>query len=1451
MSYIQRENTNRVNIIKQRFEQSPEKKLEDNLKSTHDDKKEQLRRTLSASPIKTKKNFKLNVSRQLSNPSRNIKRTPAFRGDKLARTKNLNSPTKEKLVSIVDKNVKLFEEKPEYGKIGNVKKKVRNAATNKYESVDASIDTVDCNETQEISDIKWTSDIRQETFSEHKQIPKDINNLNEMWSEDDMNKKMLQIFSKKSTPCKDSVRTTVISRHTNISPNYCTQYELDNVCRKSEMCESRTKQNSIDDKKQNYLQPNKFLKNGVEYTRVIKPKIKSVLADTTSNHSYSQTHCRNENNILDIREDLSRRKFDKLGALNNESSKKIKLCRVESSEINTPENVMQNMLQIKQTHESLNIETHSVKETEKEPLSITNSEERFGVKLTDTLKAALKAPLPKGPPPKKPPRTFAHSPTDLDHSLFHNHNETNKPQEKLENHTIVSSFGNTSTELSSDTKHVINSFLHSIKINNGDESITDSSLKDADWYTTSFLHGKRNSSQQLQKQLATENKNIDNENLVPFITDISKTSPTCINKSKFDDMILETHLLENRTLVVERRKLNDDQQPKADKSSEVRSNDPSSSPATICNDTMSLDQNKIISQSSRKFQSSTPMSENSTKLRASRDSKKMLEKLESVLIQHQKALGPKVIVPRKEKLTDVRSKLQTDFECDIESDIFCGKNDSEKRIFTSDREVQNTRVLGSLPKIPDSPCRRNFTFDCLPSLNCASSTVYEQIKNPDFKTYLADGKSTSLERSGNFYAKPGGLQKNSTFYLHSSNDEIYDTLLASPASKRLSTELTTFTDVTKHQPTTFKHEEHVYAEPFTFDNNSGIDITGYGKLLHKNHDFLLRNEQAGALRTNNTKETELHYMIEQLLDQAFGEPVMAGAETPTDSNTSSDTDSVASTLSLTDELLTFNEKLKLFKERENIPRSAKDDLHRSLTEKRKHYVRNVSSKYSEKREGSVTDRRDKLFEVCLLVELNLSTRKPYIKDKYPIYVNTPAWIENFCFPDASDWPPSDSDQNQAYSLVLTDEKGNRRYGYCYRVKPEGGPILPLAYCLITNTRASGFYYKILHELDIRHGFPDRQRRSFIEELYNSPMPLPGHGITIKWDEAEVLVVPSLRENGLSNNNNDVETKFTNSNGESYNTAPPAVDISSVLLRAERSEIDKIIDAFTDLDVKETFITRPGDHRLEERDMSQLFDALSVKVLIVLFGSLLLERKVVLTCNKLSKLSSCVEALQSLLYPFTWPHTFIPVLPDIPGLPEILQAPLPFVIGILKSKNGDGIEITTFENGIVVDLDTSKITFAVGDESSILPSRFQKGLRSALHVVSSTTKTGEGIKNFLVSEAFLRVFVESCSHFGSHIVAQENGKLVFMKESFVNAVSSKCFKYFLEWFVETTMFNQFVQDNISRMEGILPKEKDDMKLFHQRVAEYLKAADKNAQTKKSHTKKKTLGDRLKDLTNFSS
>lgn len=55
------------------------------------------------------------------------------------------------------------------------------------------------------------------------------------------------------------------------------------------------------------------------------------------------------------------------------------------------------------------------------------------LKLTDTLKKALKQPLPAGPPPKKPPRTFNTKPTISEEDIEHQKKEAMRKLEKLEN----------------------------------------------------------------------------------------------------------------------------------------------------------------------------------------------------------------------------------------------------------------------------------------------------------------------------------------------------------------------------------------------------------------------------------------------------------------------------------------------------------------------------------------------------------------------------------------------------------------------------------------------------------------------------------------------------------------------------------------------------------------------------------------------------------------------------------------------------------------------------------------------------------------------------------------------------------------------------------------------------------------------------------------------------------
>ena len=93
------------------------------------------------------------------------------------------------------------------------------------------------------------------------------------------------------------------------------------------------------------------------------------------------------------------------------------------------------------------------------------------------------------------------------------------------------------------------------------------------------------------------------------------------------------------------------------------------------------------------------------------------------------------------------------------------------------------------------------------------------------------------------------------------------------------------------------------------------------------------------------------------------------------------------------------------------------------------------------------------------------------------------------------------------------------------------------------------------------------------------------------------------------------------------------------------------------------IMRPPVNQLPLIDVSYrpLFSFLSVSNVMVIFGCLLQESKVVICSSHYSLLTPLCESLLSFLYPFVWQGCYIPVMPD--EMLNVLQAPFPFLIGI--------------------------------------------------------------------------------------------------------------------------------------------------------------------------------------------
>lgn len=66
-------------------------------------------------------------------------------------------------------------------------------------------------------------------------------------------------------------------------------------------------------------------------------------------------------------------------------------------------------------------------------------------------------------------------------------------------------------------------------------------------------------------------------------------------------------------------------------------------------------------------------------------------------------------------------------------------------------------------------------------------------------------------------------------------------------------------------------------------------------------------------------------------------------------------------------------------------------------------------------------------------------------------------------------------------------------------------------------------------------------------------------------------------------------------------------------------------------------------------------------------------------------------------------------------------------------------------------------------------------------------------NSLVSEAFIRFFLETMGHYSLFITQNERGERVFQREAFRKSVASKSIRRFLGVFMESQMFAGFIQD----------------------------------------------------------
>uniref|UniRef100_A0A1A8R4Z6 DENN/MADD domain containing 2A n=1 Tax=Nothobranchius rachovii TaxID=451742 RepID=A0A1A8R4Z6_9TELE len=400
-------------------------------------------------------------------------------------------------------------------------------------------------------------------------------------------------------------------------------------------------------------------------------------------------------------------------------------------------------------------------------------------------------------------------------------------------------------------------------------------------------------------------------------------------------------------------------------------------------------------------------------------------------------------------------------------------------------------------------------------------------------------------------------------------------------------------------------------------------------------------------------------------------------------------------------------------------------------------------------------------------------------------------IPQFCFPDVKNWEPVESYPSEMFSFVLTGEDGSRRFGYCRRLLPSGkGQRLPEVYCIVSHLGCFNLFSKVLDEVERRRALSPALVQPFMRAIMEAQFPAPGRTISIK-----------------------------------------------TFLPGSGTEVMELC--------------RPPDSHLEHVDFECLFSCLGLRLLLRVFGSLLQERRVIFTADKLSTLSQCCHAVVALLYPFVWQHTYIPVLPS--AMLDIVCTPTPFIVGMLSSSLPQLSELP-LEEVLIVDLENNRFLRQLDDEDSILPFKLQSALenilerRRELANERGADTSNSGQLSTVVSECFVRFFVELVGHYPLFITGErEDGysssssspaSCSFQRDGFRKAIPSKAMRRFLEVFMETQMFGWFIQERELHRQALRG-------LFEVRVQEYLDSIREN-EHRRVNRFLKGLGNKMKFL-----
>lgn len=232
----------------------------------------------------------------------------------------------------------------------------------------------------------------------------------------------------------------------------------------------------------------------------------------------------------------------------------------------------------------------------------------------------------------------------------------------------------------------------------------------------------------------------------------------------------------------------------------------------------------------------------------------------------------------------------------------------------------------------------------------------------------------------------------------------------------------------------------------------------------------------------------------------------------------------------------------------------------------------------------------------------------------------------------------------------------------------------------------------------------------------------------------------------------------------------------------------------------------------------IVSTLPLGVLLELFKTILLEGKLVIFSKSCNLLTNVITSILPLFYPFRWPHILIPILPY--KMKQFVEAPVPYIIGV----NYEIDEKELSDDVIVISLDNGQIIKSPKevnpDPPKVLTEKMIKRLKKIyandfkeefsffqenfddVYINLDMIEDADKFKSMDLIESFFEFFLALFKNYDKYfkLGLKLSTSINFNKEAVLKDFNSNNSDCFLARFLETSLFNFFIEDNFSTQEG---------------------------------------------------